>query len=155
MPVTAAVAAVWVSIATAVMSAYAQYNQAQNAKRQALFQKQQQEELARDARDKAEADSMKAAFKAAKFTSQQRALIGSSGFMMSEGSPVDLIEESTAYGAMDRSTLTANALRSAWGHNAAAEQYGLRASSANQSGNIAAFATLATGAGEAWANWEV
>jgi len=145
MPIPVAVG-VFLTIASVMMSAYAQQVAAKNAARQARYQQELSERQAEDARKQGEVEAEKLALKSNQFMSKQRALIGMSGVAVNVGAPVDLIEESAAYGQLDLSTASANAFRVAWGHTSEAAAFGLRASSALSSGRIGAAATIAGGA---------
>ena len=166
-PTTMAYVAVAASVASGAMTAYGQVQQGKQAKAMANYQSQvasnnakRAEYLAEDALKRGEEAEHQQRLKGRLLVGQMRAVLGSSGQVIDEGSAGDLVIDQAAVNELDALNVRSNYEREAYGYRAEAANFEseaslfqLEGSNAQRSANLAAAGTLLSTAGDVAGKW--
>ena len=111
-------------IAATAVTGYTTYQSGQIQKKTAKYNAHIARQMAEDAKRRGEQKEYIHRQRVAALVGRQRALIGSSGVAVDEGSTMDIVADTYAMGELDALTIRNNAMREAWGQEALAVGFG-------------------------------
>jgi hypothetical protein len=133
---------------TAVYGAYAQQKAASEQRKISNGNAKLVDEQAEDALVRGQAEVNAVHRRTRQLIGRQKAQAASQGLDVTQGAPVDLVNDSLAMGSMDEATARENAFREAWGLKRQASNIRMGGKFAYRAGRNAAIGTALGGLGE-------
>lgn len=135
------------------MSAYGQYQQGQAARQTARNNQIMGEYAAQDAQARGEEDAMAVSRKGEQLKGAQRSRMAASGIDLGVGTAADIQDQTDFFAQQDVNTARSNARRDAWAFRAQGANAAAQGRFAAQQGQLQAFSTLLSGAGQVASMW--
>jgi hypothetical protein len=139
--------------AAAGMQAVGQYQQGQVAKQVGRNNQIMAEYAAQDALQRGDQEANAALRRARQTAGTQRATMAARGLDLTEGSPADLLDQTSFFGEQDAATARLNARREAWSARVQGANAAREGSLAARNANLSAFGTVLTGSTRVADTW--
>jgi hypothetical protein len=152
-PTTLLLVSTGLAAAGAGMTAYGQYQQGQAAEKIARNNQIMGEYAAQDAQARGEEDAMAVSRKGEQLKGAQRSRMAASGIDLGVGTAADIQDQTDFFAQQDINTARSNARRDAWAFRAQGANAAAQGRFAAQQGQLQAFSTLLSGAGQVASMW--
>lgn len=152
-PTTMLLVATGMAAAGAGVSAYGQYQQGQAAEKIARNNQIMGEYAAQDALARGEEDAMAVRRKGEQLKGAQRSRMAASGIDLGVGTAAEIQDQTDFFAQQDVATARTNAKRDAWAFRAQGANAAAQGRFAAQQGQLQAFSTLLSGAGQVASMW--